>query len=102
MNRLVLIGTIAAFVIVIAGMIAAILLFMPWMLPQKDVAVSIATSDPVIRDAMMSNIGSVTIGNATPLDEYETLRIHQRQRRTGAGPCENGHLLRRRSLRRIR
>jgi hypothetical protein len=70
MNRLVLMSVIAAIAIAIVGIIAAaILMFVPWMLSQTDDAVGIATSDPEIHDAMFNNIGSVTICNATPLDE---------------------------------
>lgn len=70
MNRLFLVGAIAAFAIIVVGIIAAVLLFTPWMLPQKDVAVGIAISDPEINDAMLDNIGNVKIGNASPLEEY--------------------------------
>jgi hypothetical protein len=71
MNRLALVGAIAVIVIVISIIAAAIWLFIPWLLPQKDAAVNIAMSDPEIRDAMRKNAGSVTIGNDTPLDKYD-------------------------------
>lgn len=74
MDRRVVMVAIAIFAIAIAivGMTGVILRFMPWMLPQTDVAVDIAISDPEIRETMMEHIGSVTIGNATPMDEYGT------------------------------
>lgn len=53
MDRLVLIGAIVTVAVVIIAVTAAtIFYFMPWVLPQPDVAVGIVMSDPEIRDAM--------------------------------------------------